>query len=186
MKILKWGLSCLRILVLKIRWGGRLKLEFNGGKPLYIGHRCKFYIEKNSQVEIRAGAYLAGDIEVSALGGAKVIIGRKVYIGRECCLIARESISIGEYSLLAPRVGLYDHNHNYQKNTPIGQQGFSTEAIVIGANSWLCMNSFVTKGVQFQHRIVLTANSVLNKRNVEDELTDNIQIYAGNPAKKVK
>lgn len=101
------------------------------------------------------------------MGRGQLLIGEKVYIGRNCRIFVRDSCKIGRFTLFADNVSVYDHNHIYADEKPIGQQGFRTKAIEIEENCWLCTNVVVTMGAEIGRKVVVGANAVVGGKLID-------------------
>lgn len=86
-------------------------------------------------------------------------------------------INIGDYTIIAPNVGLagFDHNiYDYRKYTSKG-------GIKIGSYCWIAMNSVIVDGVTLGDHTIVAANSVVTK-----SFPEGYCIIGGNPAKLIK
>lgn len=103
------------------------------------------------------------DVTINVAKGASLLIGDNVGIGNRCQLVSHKRISIGEGTILAPGVMLFDHNHLYDGRTGVDQRLFDDGEIVIGKHSWLGAGCIVLKNVHIGDNCVIGAGSVVNK-----------------------
>lgn len=115
-------------------------------------------------------------------------IGRHVQINDSVHIGAIEQVIIGDYTLIASRVFISDHNHgNYQTpeaasapDIPPAIRPLSSKSVHIGCNVWLGEQVCILSGVTIGDGAIVGANSVV---------THNIpanSIAAGNPARVIR
>ncbi len=105
--------------------------------------------------------------------------GRGTYPGDMpgCYIQAHNGIEIGDYTLIAPNVGIISANHDpadLDRHLP-------AEPIRIGSHCWIGMNTVILPGVQLGDRTIVAAGSVVARSFPEGHCT-----IAGNPARMVK
>lgn len=120
------------------------------------------------------------------------IIGKYTYLGYNCFAVNAE---IGNYCSIADncRIGGATHNMEYVSTSPVFIQGknclkknFSNHNSVgilktmIGSDVWIGANTIIISGVQIGTGSVIGAGSVVT-HNVPP-----YEIWAGNPAKKIR
>ncbi len=86
-------------------------------------------------------------------------------------------ITIGKGIWIAPNVGIITTNHDFND---LGRHT-KGEAVIIGENCWLGMNSIILPGVKLGSRTIVGAGSVVTKSFLEGNL-----IIAGNPAQVIR
>lgn len=108
----------------------------------------------------------------------------KISIGTYCSIhefsFFRGDIKIGDYCRIGPAVKMFSNNHNFNKNKLISKQKSSEGKINIGNDVWIGAGSIILKDVTIGDGAVIGAGSVVTKSIPEYE------IWAGNPAKKIK
>ena len=102
----------------------------------------------------------------------KIDIGREVYINRNCNIICRNSISIGNKVTIGPNVCIYDHDHNYKKYK---NEKYNTLPILIGNNVWIGANAIILKGIKIGDNCIVGAGTIVTK-----SILDNTVIYLNN------
>lgn len=179
-KVFKYFFSIIRIIKLKLKYKKRLKIEIKKINSLYIGKNVKFRIDKNSSIELGEFVYISDNCTIESIGGS-ITIGKGTFINDGCRIICMDKIKIGENTMLAPNVGIYDHDHCYNiKNKYIKEQGFIFGEIVIKDDVWIGSNSIIIKNSIIESRVVIGANSTIRGRIKGKSL------YAGSPAVYVK
>ena len=108
----------------------------------------------------------------------KIIIGVESSPGVSpgCYIHGSGGIVIGDYTQIAPNVGIISSNHNLE-DLRLKSNG----KVVIGAYCWIGMNSMVLPGVKLGDFTIVGAGSVVTK-----SFEEGYCVIAGNPAKKIK
>jgi acetyltransferase-like isoleucine patch superfamily enzyme len=157
--------------------GKRLVLE--GASPQIFGTGR---IELGDDVHI--GASCTWDLAYDVAGQPKLIVGSHVSINYRNMMSIAKSITIGDYTMIAGNVNLFDNiSHpispaRRQAHLPITAEDASP--IVIGKNCWIGLNSIILKGVTIGDNSIVAAGSVVTKPVPANT------IVAGNPAVPVK
>ncbi len=107
----------------------------------------------------------------------RVGIGTSPGLSPGCYLQAINGIEIGDYSVLAPNVGLISANHDPHDIT----RHIKTRPLKIGNFCWIGMNAVILPGVELGDHTVVAAGAVVNK-----SFPDGYCILAGVPAKIVR
>lgn len=106
----------------------------------------------------------------------KIGIGTAPGLSPGCYIQGNGKIFIGDYSTIAPNVGIISSNHdiyNYKKHTE-GE-------IHIGKYCWIGMNSIILPNVKLGDHTIVGSGSVVTK-----SFEEGYCIIAGNPAKMIK
>ncbi|RIJ32160.1 acyltransferase [Henriciella algicola] len=131
---------------------------------------------------------------LKAEGDATIQIGKYTYVGDDTILSASQSITIGQATLLAHGVQLFDNDSHpthadqreIQFRRMLGDKRIAipleirSKPIVIGSRCWIGLGSAVMKGVTIGDDTVVAAQSV-----VTSDLPAGV-VAAGNPAKVVR
>jgi acetyltransferase-like isoleucine patch superfamily enzyme len=107
-------------------------------------------------------------------------IGSYVSIGYYCIMHGMGGIKIGNHVLFSPGVHLYAQDHGISRNEIIMKQENISRPIEIGNDVWIGANSVICGDVKIGNGCVVGAGSVITK-NIPD-----YEVWAGNPAKKIK
>lgn len=153
--------SLWRILVLKIHYGKRVHLS-----SIAVGTEATSKILLHRHAGIRFGQFVTvrkrTDIEV--FGGGVVEIGNCVFINKDCMIVCRRSIHIGNYSMLSTGVTIYDHSFYHEAGpVPFKEQGFDCKPVWIGNNVWMGARCFIRAGVTIGDNVVIGAGTVVTK-----------------------
>lgn len=179
-KIVKYIKSFIRIVVLKLKFGRRVKFKLSNIKSLYIGKNVMININKGYELCFGENVYIDDSCRLKCLKG-NIYIGNNTFLNTNCNIISLAGIHIGDDCLFGSNIGIYDHDHRYDmKDLPITEQGFTMEKIKIEDNVWIGSNCTITKGVNIKGTIIVAANSVVTK-NLEV-----LGVYGGVPSKLIK
>jgi acetyltransferase-like isoleucine patch superfamily enzyme len=109
----------------------------------------------------------------------KVLIGKNVFPGYQygCFIHGQNGIVIGDYTFIAPNVGIMSGNHDLYdlRNQTINQP------IIIGKYCWLGMNSMILPEVELGDFTIVGAGSVVTK-----SFNEGYCVLVGNPARVIK
>ena len=119
----------------EITKGGEMRL----GKKLLVGKRCEIRVRKHGYLILKNG----------------------VGIGNDCDIVCHERIEIGENTIIAPKVMLYDHDHIFDANLGVKKKEFKTAPIKIGKNCWIGANTMILRGTTIGDNCVIGAGCVL-------------------------
>ena len=158
---LKDLVSALRIARLKLRYGRRLQLA-----SLTLGMESGSAILLTPEARIQLGhlVYLRRNTEIEAGDQGSIQIGNHVFFNKNCMIVARSSIRIGNDCLFGEDVSIYDHNHAYsQPGVPFRLQGYSSSPVTIGNNVWVGAKSFIGAGVTIGDNVIIAAGSIITK-----------------------
>lgn len=158
----------------KLKFGESLKT-----KGFWYGFEKDFTmrIEKGGIIDLGHRAYFSKRTDLHAIGG-RIIIGNDVFFNKDCTIVSRSFIKIGNDCLFGEAVSIYDHNHNLVKfDEPISKQGFTSKPITIGNNVWIGSKAFIKSGVAIGDNVIVGASSIVTKA-IPNEI-----IAYGNPPK---
>ncbi|HPW68745.1 MAG TPA: acyltransferase [Deltaproteobacteria bacterium] len=90
-------------------------------------------------------------------------------------------IIMGSNVLLGPYTRIWTQNHNYKNpDIPVRAQGYTFRPVIMGDDVWIGANVFVMPGVVLGSRCVVSANSVVGRKEYPPGM-----ILAGYPARKI-
>lgn len=111
--------------------------------------------------------------------GRNIHVGDNFYANYDCVILDGAKVTIGDYVLFGPKVGLYTSNHLFDaKERQIG--GCIAKPITIGNRCWLAANVTVLPGVTIGNDVIIGAGSV-----VTHDIPNNV-IAAGNPCRVIR
>jgi acetyltransferase-like isoleucine patch superfamily enzyme len=122
-------------------------------KAISIGDNV--YIRKGSRLEA-AGLWDGGS--------PKITIGNRTSIHLYFHCGAAESVIIGQDVLIAGRVYISDHDHEYDHPLlPASKSGLRVAPVIIEDGVWIGEGAVILKGVTVGKRAVIGANAVVTK-----------------------
>lgn len=136
-------------------YGGRIRFSLIE----IVSPKAMLSVSNKGTVEIGKKCGVAGGTLLRASGG-KINIGNSVYINRNCNIVSKDSISIGDGTALGPNVSVYDHDHSFGKNK---EDDYKTAPIVIGKNVWIGTNAIILKGVTIGDGSVVGAGAIITR-----------------------
>jgi acetyltransferase-like isoleucine patch superfamily enzyme len=130
---------------------------------------------QRERIEIGAGSIVRGTVRRELFGDGHVTIGREVYVGDDCLISCSERVEIGDGTLLAHGVQIFDNaSHPLEPEGRLadwravrsgsGARGdIPSEPVRIGANAWVGMQSLVLMGVEIGSGAIVAAGSVVTR-----------------------
>lgn len=133
-----------------------------------LGARCDirsgFHLVLGPDADLRIGPRCVLDRSMTIECYGSLHIGREVIFGHHCTLASRQSLSIGDDSLLAEMVSIRDHDHRFDRlDVPIREQGSVSAPVVIGRNVWIGAKATIVKGVSIGDNAIIGANAVVTR-----------------------
>lgn len=125
---------------------------------LLLHPTSEMQIEKGAQVQLGNKVTLEAGALLAARSGASLILGEKVYINRNCCIVSRESIHLEDGVTIGPGCYLYDHDHDH---TVPGK--YTAKPIYIKKNAWIGANCVILKGVTIGEKAIVAAGTIVTK-----------------------
>ena len=111
--------------------------------------------------------------------GKNITIGSDVYINFGCTLLDCGQITIGDHTLLGPRVSMYSANHSLDAAERIAG-ALIPEPITIGNRVWIGGGSTILSGVTIGDDAVIGAGSVVTR-----DIPPGV-VAAGNPCRVLR
>ena len=146
----------------------------------------KFYIDKllfRSRLTARTLPALSISTRIQIGKDARLVLGKRVVtfdhaaisvvsgkcrigdysaLNRNCIIVCRDRIEIGNQCRFGPNVCIYDHDPNYDYNG-IGE-GYKTSPIIIEDGCWIGANVTILRGTYIGEKSVIGAGSVVKGR----------------------
>lgn len=120
-----------------------------------ISPRATIKTKGKSKVTIGRQSTMRRNSELSATN-AIISIGEKVFINRNCMIVAHKQIDIGDGTTIGPGVYIYDHDHDMKG-------GYVTQQVCIGKNVWIGAACIILKGVTIGDGAVVGAGTIVTK-----------------------
>lgn len=177
----------LYLLFLKAKWKYKKQIKFNGFCYFYAHSDSAINIDKRGGIIINSTtpSNLVGisqNTVISCRDGGIINIGKGVGISGST-IYALCEITIGDNAIIGAGCKIVDNDfHSLDPEKRINQQDCDIKRapVIIGANSFVGMNSIILKGTTLGRNCIVGAGSV-----VHGIFPDNV-IIAGNPAKIIK
>lgn len=145
-------------------------------------------------MEIGGGVYLSPEAVIDLPGGhvdnhtivaSGAIIRGNVDIGKHCSVNPYVNIAgdvvVGDEVRIGSTASIWGHNHEHEETeTPIRQQGMTSEGIEIGDDVWIGAGAIVLDGTTVGSHSIVGAGAV-----VTDDIPE-YSLVAGNPADVVR
>lgn len=109
-------------------------------------------------------------------GRVKVGIGTSPGMCPGCYIQGQGEIEIGDYSILAPGVGIISANHDLYDT-----KSYIKGKVKIGRYCWIGMNAVILPNVELGDHTIVGAGSIVTK-----SFPEGYCVIAGNPAKIIK
>lgn len=162
------------------------------GERLRLGLKARI-VSKNREKMMTIGSDCAIRGTIRCEPGGRVSIGNTVYIGDDVIISAQAQISIGEVTLIAHGVHIFDNDSHptdpEQREAHFkailgvpssGEYRVASRPVTIGRRCWIGFNSTIMKGVTIGDEAIVASNSVV----IADVPAQTL--VAGNPARPVK
>ena len=135
-----------RIPLLKVLTVGKFK------SPTYMlaSPRSEFRIEEKGSIFIKKLINMEANSLVYAFGGK---------IHRNCVIVSKKEIDIGDRVTIGPNVCIYDHDHNLKAESL--EDSFVSERICIDDEVWIGAQAVILKGVHIGKGAVIAAGAVV-------------------------
>jgi abequosyltransferase len=159
----------------------------NGWYLTAKGFFCGYYLEPEFRASFISNISIGENVVIQRRGvfslgqDAKIKIGESTRIGSDCVFAAKKSIVIGSNVLIAARLFITDHNHEFKEHAiPIMKQGYTEpRQVMIGDNCWIGISVSILPGVILGRGCVVGANSVVTKSFPD------YSIIFGSPARRI-
>jgi acetyltransferase-like isoleucine patch superfamily enzyme len=173
---IKYVVFLLKNLIYKVKFKKNISLNFF---KVGMERGCLLIVKNGGCVDFGRVNYFTRYTNIETYGG-QIKFGDNVSFNRNCNIVSRSKIKIGDNCMFGPLVSIYDHNHGTHLNTtPFSKQNYKSKEISIGNNVWIGAGVVVLPGSSIGDNVIVGANAV-----VLGSLDSN-SIYMGIPAKKV-
>lgn len=122
---------------------------------------------KNSKIRLGKNFHAKSNTHFIAVDGGKLTIGNKVFFNRNCIVVCKEKITIGDNCSFGPNVCIYDHDHTFGRKKNLKNE-YSLGEIIIGNNCWIGAGAIILRNTSIGDNCVIGAGSV-----VKGDIPDN-------------
>lgn len=132
-------------------------------RGVYIGPGAR--IPGNGTLALADGTSIQRYAVLNVRSGGTLRVGAGTRIGAFAVISAVDSIDIGRQVLVADRVFIADHNHEFANAAkPVIDQGFtSPKPVRIGDGTWIGINVCIMPGVVLGQGCIVGAGSVVTR-----------------------
>lgn len=153
-KIIKVASYIIKNIFLKIKFGSVIELHGIQG----ISDASNIIIDKTSCIRLKK-VISRKNVHFTAVAGGQLDIGQNVFFNRNCIVICRKKISIGNNCNFGPNVVLYDHDHKFNH---LGRQGgYNTGEIIIEKNCWIGASAIILRNTHIGEGCVIGAGTIV-------------------------
>lgn len=166
-------------------------------KKVIIGKHTRVYgkviVKGSGCISIGSDCLINSSVHADPIGGDGHVIlrtdaGAKISIGNDCglsncAIVAQKSITIEDKVYIGGGVKIYDTDfHDLQVEARIAEntENIKIKPVIIRKGVFIGAHSIILKGVEIGENSVIGAGSVVTKNIPANE------IWAGNPAKKIR
>lgn len=137
----------------KMLWDG---LSVNG-----LFHKrgdTQIILKDNGKMNIGRGVLFQRNVSLSSIGGI-LSIGNNVSFNRNCIVVCRKEIQIGDNVIFGPGVTIYDHDHIFSVEGI--QPGFRHGSVVIEKGCWIAANVTILRNTHIGEGCVIGACAIV-------------------------
>lgn len=147
----------------------------NAYRPAGSKREAYVLLRRNAVLEIHNSSQLCYGSTIEIHDGGKIEIG-SAYFNSESVILAEKSITIGDDTMFARQVYIYDSDHHAFLNEN-GEKTNPPKDVVIGNHVWVGMKSVLLRGTRIGDGGVVAAYSLVGGRVKEGTMVQ------GNPAR---
>ncbi len=144
----------------------------NSGQFFYDSH---IVLENKSVISLGNRVNFFSGAQLKCFTGAEIEVGQDTYFSGPITIHAKNKVFIGEKCSISWGVTIIDSDFH-----SVSGEDIISNPVRIEDNVWLGCNVTVLKGVTIRSGCVIAAGSIVTKS------TEQIGVYAGNPAKLIK
>lgn len=125
-----------------------------------INKTVKLSVYKNGNIFFGEGCRIKEFTSISSVGG-KINLGKYVFFNRNCNIVSRSFITIGDMCAFGPNVCIYDHNHKFNKEGIIEEE-YKKGSIIIGNKCWIGANVTILANTKIGDGCIIGAGTVIS------------------------
>lgn len=163
-------LSYIKLILIKFIYFNKVRIK--NLFSVFMRKGCTIYLSgKLSKLEIKGKLVCRNNVSFDIRNG-QLSLGSANFFNRDCSIVCRGSIKIGNDCLFGESVKIYDHNHRRITGTLFKNSGYDIGEIVIGNNVWIGSNVVILKDVHIGDNVIIAAGSV-----IRSDIPDNHLAY---------
>jgi len=133
-----------------------------GGRGLCMGKGAELIVY--GELEIGENVMLSDGCSLQVSEGARLVLGDRVFIGRQSVLVAVELIEIGADTLVAEHCTIRDQNHHLVPEERLQEVTALTAPVHVAPRVWIGAGVRVLKGASIGEGAVIAANAVVTEQ----------------------
>ena len=141
--------------------------------------RLPFFFRVSGRLTLAPGFTSGRSLRVDVHSNGYLSFGENVQINDNCQIACAGRLRIGKNVLIASKVFITDHDHNFRESGSPVEWGLNVTDVIIGDDCWLGNGVQVLKGVTIGRGSIVGAGSVVTKSFPE------FSIIAGVPSKLI-
>ena len=166
-------------------------------KKVNVGEKTQIYgrllIKGKGKIRIGKDCLLNSSVHADPIGGDSHIILRaddnaEIYIGNKCgisncAIVAQKSVKVEDRVYIGGGCKIYDtdfHDLDMENRVAENTENVRVKPIIIHQGAFIGAHTIILKGVEIGDNSIIGAGSVVTKSIPANE------VWAGNPAKKIK
>jgi len=140
------------------------RLNIVYGKGTVCKKNVEFRLTDNAKIKFGNGCVIREYVFFQLTRpNPELIVGNHVVFGRSSIITVKESVKIGDHTLIGSFVQITDHDHDTKANILISEQNAVIKPVSIGTDVWIGAVAKILKGVTIGDGAVVGANSVVTK-----------------------
>lgn len=134
--------------------------SFNYHPRIRIFNQAHIYLRNKGRVRLNKNVKIDPGALVYSNGG-DIVLGENVGVGKNNIIASHRKILIGDGTILAPNVLIYDHDHEYDHESGVKVKNYKSESVLIGNNCWIGANTVILRGTVIGDNCLVGAGCVL-------------------------
>lgn len=113
----------------------------------------------SASIYIKDSCCICENNHITCLDEGSVDIGSNVFFNRNCTIVARCHITIGDHTLFGPSVMIYDHDHSFDFNQVYNT--FNVAPVIIDNDCWIGAGTIILRGTHIGAHSIIGAGSII-------------------------
>ena len=141
-------------LVAKILHGNKLKVDGMFRKK----HDTQIILSDNGIMQFGKSVAFQRNVSLTSVGGV-LTVGSGVSFNRNCIVICRKEITIGNHVIFGPGVTIYDHDHIFSDEGIL--PGYKHGSVIIDDGCWIAANVTILRNTHIGKGCVIGAGTTV-------------------------
>lgn len=124
-----------------------------------IGKNASFRTLNKGMITSQKGLRMRANTNLVSAGG-RINLGQCVFFNRNCNVVARERITIGNGVSCGPNVCIFDHDHQFDKKGVAGTK-YKCGEVVIGDGCWIGAGAIILRDTHIGEGCVIGAGTIV-------------------------